>query len=470
MRLALPGNVLSGAAFRSALIFLLLFVIVAGAAGYLVLRTTYAALDEEIRAQVIGEVGLLRDAYIEGGQTGLVEFVKAASYARSTRYYLIGLFAANGDRIAGNDVFEPEGLGWVTVASRGGPKTASVVYLVYSERIGDMIASFGRPVRPIDVTMGALWRSMWIAGLIIVLGAILVGYGLSLGVSTKLARMADTLDEVARGNDAARLPVSRANDQIDRVARQMNRHLGKLSELLAMMRNTAVAIAHDLKTPMSRTYLLLQQATDENDADRRTEMMLQAQGELESLNAIFESILRISRIESSLDQSSFTIIDLPAFAADITQTYEPVVEAMEQRICFVAPDHAPPPVFGDRQMISQLLVNLIENASRYCPAGALIQVGVAEQSGGTALFVSDTGPGIPPDRYEDVLKPFFRLQAERERAGSGLGLALVKVIASRHHAAIALSDNHPGLKVTLRFPPGALFSHEPEAGLNSSVR
>jgi len=102
-----------------------------------------------------------------------------------------------------------------------------------------------------------------------------------------------------------------------------------------------------------------------------------------------------------------------------------------------------------------MLVNLIENASRYSPEQASITVGVEDNGGAITLTVADNGPGIPPERYQDVLKPFYRLEAERETPGSGLGLALVKAIASRHQAEIMLSDNRPGLKVSIGFPPAS---------------
>lgn len=448
----LPPNVLSGAAFRSALGFLLLFLIVAGAAGFIILRTTYAALDEEIRSEVRGEIGLLKDAYVAGGAKGLQNFIEAASHARTARYYVVTLIAPDGRVVAGNYDFEPAGLGWSTAEILADSKRTTT-YLVYAEDLDGQIVAFGRPVRHLDVTVDALWRSMSIAGIVITLGVIAVGYGLSLGVSNKLVRMVETLDEVSRGNSEARLPVSASNDQIDQVSRQMNRHLDQLTDLMAAMRNTAVAIAHDLKSPMSRAYLLLQQATQEELPERRDEMLEQAQGELESLNAIFEAILRISRIESSRDQSAFAPLLLSEFAADIAQTYEPVVEGLGQSLHFLPSTTAERPVLGDRRMLSQLLVNLIENASRYSPQASSITVGVEDTGDAVALTVADTGPGIPPDRYQDVLKPFYRLEAERETPGSGLGLALVKATTVRHQAEIALSDNRPGLRVTIRFPP-----------------
>jgi signal transduction histidine kinase len=112
------------------------------------------------------------------------------------------------------------------------------------------------------------------------------------------------------------------------------------------------------------------------------------------------------------------------------------------------------PITGDRRMVVEMLVNLITNASRYSPAGSRIELGAAIEDGQPTLVVTDSGPGIPADKRQAVFEPFRRLNPERDERGAGLGLALVKAIATRHRATVELSDNAPGLKVTVRFPRG----------------
>jgi signal transduction histidine kinase len=98
-----------------------------------------------------------------------------------------------------------------------------------------------------------------------------------------------------------------------------------------------------------------------------------------------------------------------------------------------------------------MVANMIENSIRHCPAGVDITVGLAQQDGAAVLRISDTGPGIPEGERAKVFRRFYRLEASRTTPGSGLGLALVKAVADLHGASIELSDNQPGLCVTVRF-------------------
>ncbi len=139
---------------------------------------------------------------------------------------------------------------------------------------------------------------------------------------------------------------------------------------------------------------------------------------------------------------------------DLAQTFEPVIEAANQTLIWRDVPQDGTPIFGDRKMVQQMLVNLIENASRHAGPGARIALAVgANGDGGAMIEIADDGPGIPADKRDEVFQPFRRLNASRGTPGAGLGLALVKAVATRHHARVVLGDNAPGLRVTLSFPP-----------------
>jgi signal transduction histidine kinase len=237
------------------------------------------------------------------------------------------------------------------------------------------------------------------------------------------------------------------------VSRQINAHLDRLSEFMAGMRNTIVAIAHDLKSPLNRAYLLLQEAALESRSEPASAKLERAQEEMETLGGVLDTVLRISRIETSDDRSSFTAFSSALLVRDLAQTFEPVIEAAGQTLHWddVPADGAP--IFGDRRMVQQMLVNLIENASRHAGPGTYISLEVRAIGEAALITVADTGPGIPPDKRDEVFEPFRRLNVERNTPGAGLGLALVKAVATRHHALVTLSDNRPGLRVTVTFPP-----------------
>ena len=105
---------------------------------------------------------------------------------------------------------------------------------------------------------------------------------------------------------------------------------------------------------------------------------------------------------------------------------------------------------GDKDLLMQMMANLVENAIRHCPTGTQITIALKNDGAGWKLTVADTGPGIPAEEYGRVLQRFYRLEQSRTTPGSGLGLALVKAVAELHDASVTLSDNYPGLRVDIQ--------------------
>jgi signal transduction histidine kinase len=447
-----PASLFSGVAFRSALLFLLVFAVVLTVAGIAILRTTEASMTDQLRSSITEDFDLLRDANVTGGETELVKFMRAAVATRSDKQSEFGLFKLSGRKIAGNMSLAPTFRGWGLLPPEPG-QSADNRFLGYVEMLDDNVVVAGRSQRFLDTESGVILNALILSGLVICLAALGIGYFLNRGVSQKLAVIDGTLAEVSHGNSGARLPVGRSNDQIDHVSRQINAHLDRLSELMANMRNTIVAIAHDLKSPMHRAYMLLQEAADEPEPRAASSKLRRATGELEALGGVLDTVLRISRIETSNDISGYTTFSAAVLMQDLAQTFEPVIEAAGQTLRSASVPESGAAIFGDRKMVQQMLVNLIENASRHAGPESVIELGVRTDDGGTIVTVADSGPGIPPDKREEVFEPFRRLNESRGTPGSGLGLALVKAVATRHHARVTLGDNHPGLRVTVYFPP-----------------
>ncbi len=445
-------SILSGVAFRTALAFLVVFLVVLAVAGYAILRGTQATMDDQIHSYITEDIGLMRDANIAGGQREVMRFIRDSLATRADRQFAFGLYTPQGRRIAGNIVGDTDFLGWgmVEIAQLPGQP-----FVAYAERLEDTVVIVGRSRGFVETMTGAIVNQLIIAGLVICGAALAIGGFLSYGVSSKLAVIDRVLGEVSHGNSDARLPVGRSNDQIDHVSRQINDHLDRLSEFMGSMRNTIVAIAHDLKSPLNRAYILLQDAVEDGAPGSERTKLQKAQAEMETLRGVLDTVLRISRIETSDDSSNFAAFSPAALLQDLAQTFEPVIEAAGQTLRYgdIAPEAAP--IFGDRKMVQQMLVNLIENASRYGGDGAVIDLGVQAAGGGAVVSIADNGPGIPPHEREEVFQPFRRLNASRNTPGAGLGLALVKAVATRHRARVELSDNKPGLRVTLSFPPAA---------------
>lgn len=445
-------SVLSGVAIRSALLFLAVFAIVLGVAGYSILKVTQVTLDAQVRSNITEDVELLHDANIAGGERELVRFIHDSLATRSDRQFAFGLFKVNGKRLAGNVADAPRFRGWGTLDHEIG-ETDTAKFIAFTEELDDNVIVVGRSTSFGMAISQTILMALIIGGIVICLSALGIGYVLNRGVTRKLEIIDQTLEKVSRGNSEVRLPVGRSNDQIDHVSAQINAHLDRLSEFMGAMRNTIVAIAHDLKSPLNRAYMLLQDASAEKSPDKNAVMLERAQGEMETLRGVLDTVLRISRIETSDDSSHFAAFASGTLLHDLAQTFEPVIESAGQTLHCEGLENEGPPIFGDRKMVAQMLVNLIENASRHAGPGTTIDLGVQSEQGAAMIVVADNGPGIPVAQRDDVFQPFRRLDAARNTPGAGLGLSLVKAVANRHHARIELGDNAPGLKVTLHFPP-----------------
>jgi signal transduction histidine kinase len=269
----------------------------------------------------------------------------------------------------------------------------------------------------------------------------------------KIDAFATTLSKVGHGEIGKRVPLTGAGDDLDDVASQINATLARLQKLIENVNQASSDIAHDLKKPIGRLRQRLEQAlrrsTDVEDFRGRIDESLR---DLDCIVETFEALLRISQIEAGARKAHFSDIDLGAVLADVCDVYEPVVEEAGNRLQHTNGAAGGAIVDGDRELLTQLFANLIENAVRHSPRGTLIGADIAQQPGKLLAIVWDNGPGIPPAERENVFRRLYRLERARTTPGSGLGLSLVAAIAELHGASVQLNDNAPGLRVEISFP------------------
>ncbi|WP_170327368.1 sensor histidine kinase [Ruegeria arenilitoris] len=446
------ASIFSGAPFRTACYAALVVWIITAIFGY----AAYLALEDRLRLnleqQILEEELLLHEILLDGGADAVQRAIEHLNSPNRSGLHMIALFDKHNSALAGSVAKVPDTNGWHEVdpdfVATGG---AAPVYLLHASDYLGYRTVVARSLTSLNQALTTLWEGLLLLTLATTATVLGLGYYVSSQSYRKLQRIERTLDLVSQGDTDIRLPVSEANDQIDRVSRLINRHLDRLSSLLISTQTTAVTIAHDLKTPLSHGFLALQQVYSEVDygGDPRPKLY-ELESELKRLSAVFDTILRISRIETGGYKNHFATVNLSAIVEDIVETFYPVAIDEDKHIS--AECNADTVLIrGDENMLKQLLVNLVNNSLRYCPSGSWIKITLMAKSDCVELVVEDNGPGVPPSQISKVFDAFFRADSTKNEAGNGLGLSLVKAVAVRHGAIVVAEDNEPGLRVCVSF-------------------
>lgn len=260
-----------------------------------------------------------------------------------------------------------------------------------------------------------------------------------------------TLDEIAGGDLSARVTVGRADDDLASIGERVNRMAAKQEAATEALRQVTTDIAHDLRTPLQRIGVTLQDLESRLEDGEARDLAEQAGAEADRAVAVFRALLQIAQIEGGQGMRDAAPVDLTEVVGQIAELYEPTAEDRGDTLVQCLPDQ-PVLVTGERNILGQALANLLENALRHTPEGGTITLSVARDAGGAVLSVADTGPGIPEEERDKVTRRLYRLERSRTTPGNGLGLALVAAVAERHGASLELGDADPGLVVSLRFP------------------
>lgn len=278
---------------------------------------------------------------------------------------------------------------------------------------------------------------LWVTVLSVIGIALVIGVMAGALAQRRLKRISVALDDLAAGNLGARTGVDRSKDDLDDIARQVDETADALERLVAQTRTLSASIAHDLRTPLARLRSRLESLPEGKNRGAALE-------EAERLSAMFDTIMRVARIEAGQGTKGFEQVDLGALIEDLTETYEPVVDDAKKSL--VADISDPETVLADRAMLVQAIANLIQNAVRH--GGNRITI-LAQ---GRSIGVADNGTGVALADIEEITKPMVRLDAARKSEGAGLGLALVRAVADRHGAELQIAQNVPtGLSVLLNF-------------------
>jgi signal transduction histidine kinase len=281
--------------------------------------------------------------------------------------------------------------------------------------------------------------------------ALIGGWIMNVGMLRRIAAIDAAGRDIMRGNLSHRIPLRGTGDEFDRLSANLNDMLGRIQMLMEGLRQVSNDIAHDLRTPLTRLRQGLEAARAKagTAADYRLAVD-KAIAETDEILDIFGALLRIAQIEAGTRRASFADVDLSGILQTIAETYAAVAEDHRQHLTSRVSNGIS--VRGDRQLLTQMFANIVENALRHTPAGTRIDVELKEAPAGPVCTIRDDGPGIPEPERQKVFRRFYRLSSSRATPGSGLGLSLVAAVAELHRIVVETGDNQPGLRVTLLFP------------------
>lgn len=410
--------------------------------------------EETIEAEITG----LAEHYRQAGLFGLTEVIQERSQGQRLSLYL--LTDPNRRPIAGNLNSWPAATQpgeWIDfdyqrpIGSRMVEHRAHAQHLVLP---GGFHLLVGYDVQDQVRLEQRMRQSMiWIGALALVLG---LGGGLLIARHwlSRVDSVNKTAGEIMDGDMSRRVPVSGTDDELDRLARNLNDMLDRIEALMTGLRQVTDNIAHDLRSPLNRLRARLEVTLmSEQDKEVYRDALNETMAETDELLKTFNALLLIGEAESGLDRSKLETVDLTARIADVVELYEPAAE--EAGLVLEADIAWDLVVRGNPNLISQAVVNLLDNALKYTPQGGTVHVRAGKADALPFVEVSDSGPGIPKEERTRVLNRFVRLESSRSTPGSGLGLSLVAAVAKLHGAALTLDDNGPGLRVRLVFPAAA---------------
>lgn len=294
-----------------------------------------------------------------------------------------------------------------------------------------------------DLIMEAL---SWGAGMSLTL-SFLGGLVMTFAISQRLETINRAARAVIAGDLSGRVALRGSGDDFDQLSATLNEMLERIEGLVASISRVSDNIAHELRTPLTRLRAELEDLAEEEDHDAVRARSAAALDEAGRLQSMFESLLRIARLESGPAEPT-EAVDLTTLLEDAADLHGPAAEDRGQTLTAeIAPGLA---LDGDPDLIFQMVSNLLDNAVKYAPEGGVVRLSATRDLGGVAVTVTDNGPGVPEKDRARVFERFYR--RSNDPNGFGLGLSLVAAAAERHRATITLADVEPGLRVTVRFP------------------
>ena len=439
------------AGLRFGVIYAGLFWVSAAALAAFLWWSTAGLLERQTDSAIEADAQGLSERYVQGGVTALVDTLRQRVDNNIDDDAIYLLVDPAYRRVAGNldswpQAITPEVDSAELKIWRGGVASLAMVHRFQLSEGYHLLV--GRDVEAKSQLRHMLADAMiWAAGIAVGLSSV-GALAVRLLFRATLADVSATAAAISAGDLTRRVRVSGHGDEFDLLAETINDMLDRIGRLMDGVRQVSNAIAHDLRTPITRARARLEDAAAHAvGADDLRAAIERAEADLDGVVAVFQALLRIAEIEAGSRRSAFAGFDLAPVLTDLVELYEAAAEDNGQRLEAELPQALS--VFGDRDMVQQAVANLLDNALKFSPPESAITLSAQSGPEGVRIVVGDHGPGMPAADRARATERFFRAEQARSTPGSGLGLSLVEAVAHLHGGVLLLEDNGPGLRAVL---------------------
>jgi two-component system OmpR family sensor kinase len=296
-----------------------------------------------------------------------------------------------------------------------------------------------------DAVLGQLRLYLALGVLIGTLIGVFAGLALTRIVLKPLDRMVGTAEAIAGGDLNRRLRMPAGRNEVARLGSAFDHMVDRLAATLQVQRRFVADASHELRTPLTSLEGLSEMlliGADRGDSSAVQRMARSMHGELRRMARLVADLLMLSRLDSAAPMS-FAMVDAGELLNDVAEQMAPLAEARQIHLEVVYNTRVT--VRADPDRLKQVILNLVDNALRYTPAGGEVRLAATEDlvAHVARLEVKDNGPGIPPEDLPHIFDRFYRGDPSRTRASgnTGLGLAIVSAIVQAHGGSIEVESS-----------------------------
>ena len=449
-------NIISTISFKLSALYLILFLCSFLSIGITVYWLTQQSLETQLKDTIEAEANRLKAEFDADGIAELQNEITEVAGHNTDTLFEYGLIDQDRHLLAGTlDNFKlSEGWQLIIRTPDSEQPEKNNPYLIYIRVIAlpnHVWLSVGHDGKLLQTAGEAVIKAFTGGFILVIFLGACGGFYISRTFLRKIDGITKSTQTIIAGDLSHRLPVSKNLDELDNLALLLNLMLDKISSLIENIQQVSTNIAHDLRTPISHLKLRLENALNKNfSADNCKEQIAFAIEEIDSILATFSAMLRISQIESGTRRNSFKPVNFSSIVIAVTDALCPVAEEQEKTIHLEIESSLI--LTGDKELLTQLVFNLLDNAILHTPKNTQIKVTLYSSGTHAELIIADNGPGIADEYLQKVVQRFYRLDQSRSTLGNGLGLSIVLAITELHEGILTLTDNKPGLKIIVSIP------------------